>query len=39
MLEAEKVFIAAIRKEYTVWACEQVAEKEVDLKEWMEKNP
>ena len=38
MKEAERVFLAAIKKEYTTWMCEEVCRKEIDVAEWMKEN-
>lgn len=38
MKEAEKVFIAAVLKEYKSWRCDVVDRVTVDLKQWCEEN-
>lgn len=38
MKAAEKVFLEAVAKEYTPWACEVVKTIKVNVKEWIAKN-
>jgi len=38
MKEAERVFLAAIKKEYTPWACEEVCRKEITVADWVKEN-
>ena len=38
MIEAEKAFIEVMRKEYHVWACEQVTTREINVQEWVKAN-
>jgi len=38
MKEAERVFLAAIKKEYTTWACEEVCRKEITVADWVKEN-
>lgn len=35
MLEAEKMFLAVIEREYTPWACEEVCRETVDVQAWV----
>ena len=35
MRAAEKAFVSAVLSEYTVWACEVVTTKEIDLRQWI----
>jgi len=37
MLEAEKVFKAAVLAEYKAWACEEIYSEEIDVREWCER--
>ena len=38
MKEAERVFLAAIKKEYTTWMCEEVCRKEIIVADWVKEN-
>lgn len=38
MKEAERVFLAAIKKEYTTWMCEEVCRKEINVADWVKEN-
>ena len=38
MIEAAKVFVAAMAKELHVWACEIITSEDVDVAEWIKKN-
>jgi hypothetical protein len=38
MKQAEAEFLAVIEREYTPWACEQVATKTVNVMDWIKKN-
>jgi hypothetical protein len=34
MLEAEEVFLAAVKKEYMVWSCKEVCRETVNVAQW-----